>query len=505
MTDIQEKTILLIGTTGSGKSTLGNVLINQNGNFEKVFAEGEYSVSETRKIKCERVEIEGINYKLIDTPGFGDTSLEVIKIPPTLGELNEYIQLGVDYVFFVVNKKFDNKNLDIFKYLKEIFFDDDVVKYITIIFTHFPKFKVKQICEKGIEILRNESESIADIINNVNIIYINNATIIDDKDVSNKNAREDSKKIILDHLKLFRNEEKCKPRLGDLHERIKKLNEADLTQKKERLNEIGEWVRRLRIFIEWRKIMEEYIISYMSTLAFHVKTCEISAGRGRRIYLIGEGFTGAKLPLGFVIRVTGNAVDFGFTFIEIAAELIYCRKISNKIEEDKEKRLMLLREELSNKIKDYKILNRNSIEIRENLSWFHYMRAAFEKLWMLVEERRTNYDENPESNETSGINVTDQVESNEVKGFFYTTINMQKKLFRDKFQEDYKLLEIEQKELQEKYNNKKSEVKELEAKLEKENLTFFSKAQIEVSSRQDYVISVLLLNEIGPGGLSKVL
>jgi hypothetical protein len=83
--------------------------------------------------------------------------------------------------------------------------------------------------------LRNESESIADIINNVKIIYVNNATILDDKDVSAKSAREDSRKRILDHLKLYRNEVKCKPRLGDLHERIKKLNEADLTQKKKYL------------------------------------------------------------------------------------------------------------------------------------------------------------------------------------------------------------------------------------------------------------------------------
>jgi ribosome biogenesis GTPase A len=145
-----KRTILLIGATDSGKSTLGNVLINRNGNFEKVFVEGEFNVSETKNIKSVNVKIEGINCRIIDTPGFGDTSFEAIKILPTLGELNEYIRTGIDCIFIVV-KKFTNINLDIIKYLKEIFFEDDVIKYITIIFTHFLRFREEEICESPIK------------------------------------------------------------------------------------------------------------------------------------------------------------------------------------------------------------------------------------------------------------------------------------------------------------------------------------------------------------------
>ncbi|GBC00569.1 hypothetical protein RclHR1_00390023 [Rhizophagus clarus] len=502
MTDIQEetnkagkgeiRTILLVGASGSGKSTLGNVLVNRNGNFEEVFVESEYNVSETKNIKSVKVEIDGINYNLIDTPGFCDTSFEVIKIPPTLGELDKYIRLGIDYVLFMVNKRFTSKDLDIFEYLKEIFFKDDVVKYITIIFTNFPRFREKERCEKDIERLRNESESIADIINNVKIIHVNNAPFLDDEDVSSKRAREDSRKRILNHLKLYQNEENCKPRSGDLHERIKKLNEADLTKMKKYHNEIGEWVEKIRIFIEWRKNIKEEINNYLENLVSHVKNCEVTAGNSRYVSLLGKGLTGIKLPIGIAIHVAGNTFEFGTRFVEIIIEKIYCDRISNRIEKDKEKRLLLLRKDLRNQISEYhELLNINPTKIIENLSLrslFADIKAAFDKLCTLVEERMNNdNDNNSESNENSefNINVTDQCESNEVKGYFITVINKIKALLNSRLQEDHNLLDVEQNHLQESYNESEYEIEKLEAKLEKENLAFLLKAQIEVHSKQD--------------------
>src|SRR4051794_29877739 len=56
--DSEVKNVLLIGRTGSGKSTLGNVLVNKNNNFEEVFKESAGSVSETKKIKTEKFTLD---------------------------------------------------------------------------------------------------------------------------------------------------------------------------------------------------------------------------------------------------------------------------------------------------------------------------------------------------------------------------------------------------------------------------------------------------------------
>jgi len=57
------KNILLIGPASSGKSALGNLLINKNDNFEDIFEEGY----RTRETGNKEVEEEGINYRIIDT------------------------------------------------------------------------------------------------------------------------------------------------------------------------------------------------------------------------------------------------------------------------------------------------------------------------------------------------------------------------------------------------------------------------------------------------------
>jgi hypothetical protein len=76
--------------------------------------------------------------------------------------------------------------------------------------------------------------------------------------------------------------------------------------------------------------MEEEINNYMKSLVYHVKNCEVSAGRGRRISIEGKKLSD-NTGIGFAIHVTGSAVEFGSRFVEIIIEHIYRHKISKKI------------------------------------------------------------------------------------------------------------------------------------------------------------------------------
>jgi Leucine-rich repeat (LRR) protein len=60
------RNILIVGMTGSGKSTLTNVLFNKNSNFEEVFEESRGSTGKTKEFKREEFEANGVKYRIVE-------------------------------------------------------------------------------------------------------------------------------------------------------------------------------------------------------------------------------------------------------------------------------------------------------------------------------------------------------------------------------------------------------------------------------------------------------
>jgi len=115
--------ILLIGSTGNGKSSLGNVLVGQEGYFK----ESELAASETKDYKIGKLEVdlgEGrkIEYRIIDTIGIGDTTLTPAAVLYKLGMVAQELRGGLKQVFFVTRGRFNQQESEAFNVIKKCSF-----------------------------------------------------------------------------------------------------------------------------------------------------------------------------------------------------------------------------------------------------------------------------------------------------------------------------------------------------------------------------------------------
>jgi GTP-binding protein EngB required for normal cell division len=186
MTEISKKrNILLLGRTGQGKSSLGNLLINKNENltkegFKEIFKEGGNSISQTKNVKGETFELEDYSYQVVDTPGLGDTSLKQRDILFKIAEACKKVENGIFQIFFVNGEKFTLEEIYTYNIIREIFFDDKVSKYTTIVRTKFDNFEDEKSCKEDLDLLTNEgNESIKKMIDSCErkLIYIDNPSI----------------------------------------------------------------------------------------------------------------------------------------------------------------------------------------------------------------------------------------------------------------------------------------------------------------------------------------
>ena len=96
--DPQDKTILLIGSTGNGKSTLGNCLLDPSESPKEVFIRGRSSVPLTQNVQMENGRLrlgagKPIPLQIIDTPGLNESAVKdlthMIEIVETVRKARE--------------------------------------------------------------------------------------------------------------------------------------------------------------------------------------------------------------------------------------------------------------------------------------------------------------------------------------------------------------------------------------------------------------------------------
>src|SRR5438045_7865314 len=125
---VDTRNIILIGRTGGGKSTLGNVLINKNDNFDEAFEESDGGASKTKKVEERTFEVnlnedgsEKIKYRVIDTIGLGDTNLTPQGVLIRLAEIADRVKKeGLNQILFVNKGRFTKEEIEAYDLLSSI-------------------------------------------------------------------------------------------------------------------------------------------------------------------------------------------------------------------------------------------------------------------------------------------------------------------------------------------------------------------------------------------------